>query len=278
MATAIDLTKLAHVTAPVNFTANSGATPIALVAKPGGEDERLDTVFEAHEIQIHDGRSAIDQIHLDRQGFAFMEYATAVEDFYDDEEVTGTYYPEMERLVATATGADKVVIFDHTIRSDDPLVQQARQVRQPVLNLHNDFTIRSAEQRVRDLLPAAEADARLKKRYGSVNIWRPISGPVVNKHLVICEYDSIEDRDLIAAERHYGDRIGGVYNLAHNPGQRWYYFPNMMREEVVLLKCFDSLADGTARWTCHGSFDDPSAPADAPPRQSIEIRTLMFWD
>jgi len=96
--------------------------------------------------------------------------------------------------------------------------------------------------------------------------------------LVICEYDAIKDDDLIAAERHYGNRIGGVYNLSYSPDQRWYYFPQMQTNEVILLKCFDSLTDGTARWTAHGSFDDPNSRADAPPRESIEIRTLMFWD
>ena len=81
-----------------------------------------------------------------------------------------------------------------------------------------------------------------------------------------------------AAERHYKDRVGGVYNVAHSDDQRWYYFPRMATDEVILLKCFDSKTDGTARWTAHGSFDIPNAPADAPPRESIEIRTLYFFD
>lgn len=279
MQSVIDLAGLNAVTAPVNFTANTGVTPVALVAKPGeGEDRRVDTVFESHEVTIHDARPIADTLELDRQGFALMDYATGVGDFYDDEEVTRVYYPEMERLVKQATGADKVVVFDHTIRAEDPAIQAAHAVRQPVTNLHNDFTIKSAAARVRDLLPADEAERRLAKRYGSLNIWRPIKGPIETKHLAICEYHSIDDADLIAAERHYGDRIGGVYNLAHNPDQRWYYFSKMMPGEVILLKCFDTLTDGTARWTCHGSFDEPVAPAGAIPRESIEIRTLMFWD
>ena len=134
-------------------------------------------------------------------------------------------------------------------------------------------------QRVRDLLPPEAAEARLNKRYGSINVWRPIQSPVENKPLVICDYDSIDDGDLIAAERQYPDgRVGGIYYLTYNPKQRWYYFPRMERDEVVLLKCFDSLTDGTARWTAHGSFDDPNRPPDAKPRESIEIRTLLFFD
>ncbi|MBM3485956.1 MAG: hypothetical protein FJX67_04900 [Alphaproteobacteria bacterium] len=131
---------------------------------------------------------------------------------------------------------------------------------------------------MRDLLPADEADRRLARRYGSINVWRPIRGPVENKPLAICAYDAIETGDLVAAERRYGDRIGGIYYLAYNPAQRWTYFPRMTRAEVIVLKCFDSLTDGTARWTAHGSFEDPAAPSGAHPRESIEIRTLYFFD
>jgi hypothetical protein len=144
--------------------------------------------------------------------------------------------------------------------------------------VHNDFTERSAPQRVRDLLPPDEAEMRLKKRFGSINVWRPLHGPVETSPLVICGWGDIEDSDLVAAERRYQGRIGGIYNVVHNPKQRWLYFPKMEREEVVVLKCFDSLTDGTARWTAHGSFEDPNSPKGARPRESIEIRTLYFFD
>ena len=188
------------------------------------------------------------------------------------------YYPEMEEIVKQATGCSKVVVFDHTIRVDDEATQTDRKVRGPVKNVHNDFTRNSAPQRVKDLLPADEAEARLQKRFGSINIWRPIVGPVETAPLAICGWDTLDEKNLIPAERRYNDRIGGVLHLCHNPDQRWFYFPRMEREEVVLLKCFDSLEDGTAKWTCHGSFKDPNSPANAKPRQSIEIRTLYFFD
>lgn len=279
MATALEQAAPGSVRASVQFSVNTGETPVALVKEPGaGQDQRLGT-FEQHDIMVHDGRPIADRLDLDRHGFILMRYPTAVKDFYDDAEVRRVYYPEMERLIKEATGAAKVIVFDHTIRVDDSTTQTERKVRAPVRNVHNDFTVRSAPQRVRDLLPADEAEARLKKRYGSINVWRPIRGPVENAPLAICEYDSIGDSDLIAAERRYPDgRIGGVYHLAYNPAQRWYYFPRMAREEVVLLKCFDSLTDGTARWTAHGAFNDPTAPKDAAPRESIEIRTLLFFD
>lgn len=267
------------VTASLQFLATTDEMPVALVSEPGlGPDKHSWTTAE-HDVVIDDARAMAEQLDLDRQGFALMRHPTAVRDFYDDDEVRRVYYPEMEALVRSVTGAGKVIVFDHTIRVDDEDMQARLKVRAPVKGVHNDFTTRSAPQRVRDLLPADEAEARLKKRYGSINVWRPIRGPVETKPLVICEYGSIDDQDLVAAERRYPDgRIGGIYYLVHNPKQRWYYFPRMERDEVVLLKCFDSLTDGTARWTVHGSFDDPNSPTNATPRESIEIRTLLFFD
>ena len=267
------------VTASLQFAATADQTPIAHVSESGEGPDKNSWTTALHDVAIGDGRAMAEQLDLDRQGFAFMRHPTAVRDFYDDDEVRRVYYPEMEALVCSITGAAKTIVFDHTIRVDDEEKQARLKVRAPVKGVHNDFTTRSAPQRVRDLLPADEAEARLKKRYGSINVWRPILGPVETKPLVICGYESIDDEDWVAAERHYPDgRIGGIYYLVHNPRQRWYYFPRMERDEVVLLKCFDSLTDGTARWTAHGSFDDPNSPPGATPRESIEIRTLMFFD
>ena len=99
-----------------------------------------------------------------------------------------------------------------------------------------------------------------------------------NDPLVICGWGTLTQADMIRTERHYKDRVGAVYNIAYNSDQRWSYFPRMESDEVVLLKCFASLTDGSARWTAHGSFDNPNAPVNAPPRESIEIRTLYFFD
>ena len=269
---------LPSVRATVQFTANDGSTPVSIVREVGtGPDMRRGNYVD-QEITIYDGRPVAKDLSLDRQGFVLARLPTAVKDFYDDEEVRSVYYPEMENIVRKATGCSKVIVFDHTIRIDDEKAQTDRKVRGPVKNMHNDFTRRSAPQRVRDLLPADEAESRLGKRFGSINVWRPIVGPVETSPLAICGWDTLNEANLIPAERRYQDRIGGVLHLSYNPDQRWYYFPKMEREEIVLLKCFDSLDDGTAKWTCHGSFKDPDTPEGAPPRESIEIRTLYFYD
>ena len=196
MSTALKAATSEPVTAPVQFTRKDHVTPVALVHQEGqGPDDRTGT-FEWRDIVIHDARPMVDQLDLDRQGYALMRHETAVKDLFDDDAVRRAYYPEMDALLKQATGASKVVIFDHTPRIDDTAAQGANKVRGPATIVHNDFTPESAAQRVRDLLPADEAEARLAKRYGSINVWRPIRGPVENAPLMICGWDDIADEDL----------------------------------------------------------------------------------
>ncbi len=267
------------VTAPLQFTADDGRPVVAKVFVPGaGLDERTGT-FEWHDVEIHDGRPNAGRLDLDREGYQLIRHQSAVKDWFDAEEVRRVGYPETEALLKKITGCSKVVVFDHTPRIDDEKLQTERALRPPAKIVHNDFIPQSAIQRVRDLLPAEETEVRLKKRYGSFNVWRPIRGPVETAPLVICGYGDLRDEDLIVSERHYPDgRIGRIYHVAHNPAQRWTYFPHMMPDEAVVLKCYDSRTDGTARWTAHGSFQPPNKPANAAPRESVELRTMVFWD
>jgi len=83
---------------------------------------------------------------------------------------------------------------------------------------------------------------------------------------------------LIGTERRYPDRVGEIYHLSYNADHRWFYFPDMQTDEAIVFKCYDSLKDGRARWSAHAAFDDPNSPLNAPARESIEMRTLAFFD
>ena len=122
-----------------------------------------------------------------------------------------------------------------------------------------------------------EAEARLKKRFSIIQVWRPISGPVVSWPLAFCHPSKVEDRDLIASERRHPNRVGEIYMLAHNPNHQWLYFPHMTTDEALVFRCYESMEDGRVRFTPHTSFDDPTTPKDAPPRESIEIRAFAFF-
>jgi hypothetical protein len=225
---------------------------------------------------MHNGRLETGGFVLDREGFRFVRHDTKVIDFNNEDEVRRVYYPEMEALVKAETGAKRVVVFDHTLRTADEEDRQTRKLREVVQRVHNDYTEWSGQQRVRDLLPD-EAEELLKRRFAIVQVWRPIRHPVETFPLAICDARSVAPEDLVVSERRYPNRIGQTYAVTYNPEHRWYWFPLMQREEALVFKVYDSLRDGRARFTAHTAFDDPSAPAGARPRESIEIRTLAFF-
>src|SRR5215470_3061076 len=264
-----------YVEASLTYLADAKVKPQTYNPPPGtGVVRRLGN-YGQFRARIHDARPIAAELSLDRQGFALTQHRTAVTDFYDENQVREIYYPEIERIVAEQIGAEKVVVFDHTIRVAEHAVE--RGLRAPVQMVHNDYTDKSGPQRVRDLLPAAEAEARLKHRFVEVNVWRPIKGPVLAWPLALAEAHSIAPEDVIACDLIYTDRTGEILYGIYNPAHRWNYFPRMEREEAVLIKCFDSLKDGRARFSLHTAFEDPTTPVDAPPRESIEIRTLAFF-
>lgn len=215
---------------------------------------------------------------LDREGFAFETSPSAVRDFFDADEVARVYDPEIETLLKARTGATRILIFDHTLRrrmpeSDDRLGG----FRPPATRVHVDYTETSAPRRVRDLLPS-EADRLLRRRFAFINAWRPISHIVRDSPLALCDARSISPRDLVPADLIYANRTGEIYYTTFNTRHRWLYLPEMRPDEVILLKNYDSVRDGRARFTPHAAFLDPTAPASARPRESIEVRAIAFFD
>jgi hypothetical protein len=169
-----------------------------------------------------------------------------------------------------------VLAFDHNVRSAAVEPRAAGSVQPPVRYAHNDYTQRSAPQRVRDLFPATEADRLLGRRFAVVNVWKPLRGPVRGAPLAVCDARTLAPVDLVPTDLCYRNRTGEVYSVRYSPAHRWFYFSAMAADEALLLKCYDSDRE-RARFTAHGVFDDPTAPFDAPPRESIEVRTLAFF-
>ena len=264
-----------HINASIRYTVNTGVKPVSRSRTLGGRVEYLNCTFADHVVKILNGRNEADALVFDRHGFVFVNHATEVADFYNQEEVEGAYYPEADALIKQVTGADRVHIFDHTVRSGD-LVKQEMGTREPLKQVHNDYTDWSAPQRVRDLLPQ-EAEGLLRHRFMIVQVWRPIGADIVSNPLAICDAQTLAKTDLIPTERRHPNRVGETYTLSYNPAHRWYYFPKMHRDEAIVFKVYDSVTDGRSRFTAHSSFDDPDTPENAPPRESIELRALVFY-
>jgi hypothetical protein len=246
----------------------------------------------------------------DVSGFAVYNAPAKEKVFTDDAAVRSSYYTEIEELLRDRLpGVKRVEIFDHTIRrrvKDSP--------RQPVQQVHVDQSPGAAEARVRRHIPADEAEDLLKGRYQIINVWRPIENPASDFPLAVIDWRSTSPSDFIPVDLLYPRRDslgaddddrgkeqlpdpdsftstegyevkGETLSVAPNEKHRFFYVKDMTPDEVMLLKCFDSRGEGmpggwkgTALRTPHTAFVDPETPKDAPGRQSIEVRCLVFYE
>ena len=262
--------------AELSYLADTGEKLVTQVAEPGGRDQRQGGGNETHRVKIHNGRPSADRFEFEREGFRFVPNKSAVRSFYDEDEIERVYYPECEALIKQVSGAKRVVVFDHTLRTASDQQRESQKIRDIVSRVHNDYTEWSGPQRVRDIM-GDKAETLLKGRFAIIQVWRPINNPVESHPLAICDAQTVRPESLVVNERHYQDRVGQTYAITYDPEQRWYWFPRMRPDEALVFKVYESLRDGRARWTAHTAFADPHALPHARPRESIEIRTLAFF-
>jgi hypothetical protein len=272
-----DRAKLPHVEGELNYMAPMAERPSYLAYEPEAGEQRSNMTYEPHMMSIYDMRPIQHELNLDREGFGLIEHRTSVRDLWDDDEVRRVYYPECAEFIKQHTGASRVFVFDHVQRRRIPGLRDYSRSgpRQPATRVHVDHTGRSGAQRVRDLLPD-EADELLKGRVQVINLWRQTKGPLLDAPLALCDARTVADNDLVPSDLVYKNRVGETYSVTYNPAHRWFYAPELRRDEALLLKIMDSKTDGRARFMPHTSFTDPTTPADAFPRESIELRTLVF--
>ena len=269
---------LPRVAAGLRYLEPTSEKPRSLEYDPPPGVPRTTAVYREHTVEIRDVRPVAGTLSLEDEGFQLLTAPTSVTDFDDEEAIRTRYYAETISLLEELTGASRVVVFDHTIRRRVPgAADRATGIpRQPVPRVHNDYTVKSGPQRVRDLL-GDEADALLQKRFSVINVWRPIRGPVQDSPLAVTDARSVAQHDLVATDLVYPDRLGEIYYVKFNPQHKWFYAPAMRNDEVMLIKCYDSVEDGRARFVPHSAFVDPTTPRGAAPRESIELRTLVFY-
>lgn len=273
---------LRRIEASLNYLAPSNEMPVAYAYPPPPGIPWTTAREETHTAPIYDVRPIAGSISLDNAGFQLVRHRSAVENFWDEEGLNWVYYAECVDLLKRVTGATRIHIFDHTLRRRVPDIQNDRAggreiPRQPATRVHVDQTATSGITRLQHTFPG-EADELLRHRVAIVNVWRPIKSPLLDAPLAVCDARSVAFEDLVPSDLLYQDRRGETYNVTYSPRHRWYYVPEMQADEVLLLKCFDSRDDGgVARFAPHTAFIDPTAPADAPPRESIELRAYLFF-
>ena len=263
-----------------NYTLDDGTVPeIYFYEPPPGTVVHLPG-NDPQEMQVLDGWSRASTFSLDREGFELNEFHDSFDRFDDDEAVRNEFYRPVTEFVRSSVGARRVIVFDHTIRSKVNQQQQTAEhtttQRAPVMIVHCDYTPASGPLRVRQLLPD-EAEALLKRRVAFYNFWKPLKRRVEEKPLAMCDVTSASPDDMLRMILRYRERTGEIFVMRHSSAHRWWYFPKMTPDNVVLLKTYDSETDGRARFLGHSAFEDPDTPLDAPIRESIEIRTIAFF-
>lgn len=262
------------VRARIHYLADDGTRPQIHVDSPGPGDLARTARYVEHGVTVRDARRALGPFGLDEAGFAFRRWPTDVADFDDDTAVRAGLYPEIEALMRDETGAARVLIFDHTVRSSDGSADGGRRA---VAIAHNDYSERSGPQRAADVVAAQAPGTPLPARFAIVNAWRPVAAPVERDPLAVLDARTVGGADLRPVDIVYAERTGEILEAVHRDAHRWYWLPWMGLDEVLLFKQFDSRDDGRARFTPHSAFEDPETRPDAPPRHSIELRVLLLF-
>lgn len=270
------------VNSEVQYLAESCERAVYYASGPGRNAQfKVDQGMQYYSVEVEDGRgrnlSPNEFDGQDASGFDLLVSPSRVKNFLDREEVETTYEMELGQLIKAHTGAYRVEFFDHTVRASDPEIRETKQVREPATLVHNDYTANSGFVCLRENL-GDEAEALAKGRFQIINIWRPLVDPVENFPLVLCDVRSIDEKDMVDAERRAPNHIGEISLATFNPAHRWIYFANMRPDEVLLFKTFDSINQGRNKCSIHTAINLPDAPANARPRESIESRAFAFYE
>jgi hypothetical protein len=292
--------------------------------RDGNDDGRLGIDLEARAMPVHDARGLAPAARraLAANGFELRQapLGGSALDFFDHDRVLRDYYPACAEIVREASGADHVVAFDHNVRSaagkqDKQRIKGGQQVQGPSRVVHGDYTLTSAPQRLRDLTKPpglndtvrsllAEGESLLDAdaveralaggRFAIINLWRNIAEAPVETHpLALCDATSVRPEDLVVFEIHYHDRVGENYFAKHADTHQWFFYPELTRDEALLIKQWDSSGelarsngakadaakpDAPCTFSFHTAFEDPATRPDAPERWSIEVRCIALYE
>ena len=249
--------------------------------------------------EYYPGLSPNSPACMDKLGVALAHYESKCENFYDSAEVERVFYPEMEKLLLAffPDATDALVynhdVFDKNYEGDRTEDQDAKNpgVNANYANLvHNDLNDNSGRVRCRELLTKnlrnfgrqqhyteAQADAKMSRRFMSINLAKPME-TVRQSPFVLCAWPSFADQPYITNYRIYDDRVGETTRFTYRADHEWYWLPEQAPTEVSMLKCYDSVTDGSvSRWSFHTACIDPTAAEDAACRRNVVVRSYVFF-
>lgn len=239
--------------------------------------------YQVVPVRIGDARAMVSPPTIHSEGFELWDAPTSMVDFENEEAIRGCYYAEAAELAKCVTGAEHAYIFDHQVRRREagrPALTFGRRGdgSRPaaVGRIHNDYTEASGRRRFERVASDQNLGSQVQ-RFAIVNVWRSIRAKIADTPLAVCDARSISATDLVASDVLYRTRSGEIYLVQHSSHHHWAYFSEMDCNEALVFKQYDSRMSGVARFTPHAAFDLPDIPADAPLRESIEIRCLVTY-
>jgi len=264
----------------INYTAAMSERPRYYA----NDHSRDNLILDPQRVPIEDARASDDKPLLTREGFVLLPHKSAVRNFRDPEEVKRIYPVETERLILDVTGADRVVVTGPGILRFGERSKEAGTLSNslPARFIHIDVSGPTAEEFAARALAGGLAELKGKRRYAHYNLWRVLSPPPQDVPLTLCDARSLAPADLVPADAVFdvkGQPEWGFegFVVRYNPKHRWIYYSDMTRDEALIFKTYDS--DPAEPCHCpHSAFDDPTCPAGVPPRMSIEIRAIAYFD
>jgi hypothetical protein len=249
--------------------------------------------------EYYPGLSPTSPKCMDKLGVSLAHCESKCQNFYDATEVERVFYPEIEKLLLEFfPGATDALVYNHDVFNKDykGAVKEDQDNKDPGVNtfyanlVHNDLNDNSGRVRCRELLTKnlrnfgrqqryteAEADAKMSRRFMSINLAKPME-TVGQYPFVLCAWPSFADQPYITNYRIYDDRVGETTRFTYRPNHEWYWLPQQKPTEVSMLKCYDSVTDGSvSRWSFHSACIDPTASADAPCRKNVVVRSYVFF-
>ena len=249
--------------------------------------------------EYHPGLKPDSAECMDRLGVALAHCESRCENFYDSAEVERVFYLEIEKLLLDFfPGATDALVYNHDVFNKDYEGdrREDQDNKNPGVNrgyanlVHNDLNDNSGRVRCRELLTKnlrnfgrtqhyteAQADAKMSRRFMSINLAKPME-TVGQYPFVLCAWPSFADQPYITNYRIYDDRVGETTRFTYRRDHEWYWFPQQKSTEVSMLKCYDSVTDGSvSRWSFHTACVDPTAPEDAPCRKNVVVRSFVFF-
>ncbi len=220
-------------------------------------------------VEVRDERVQTEKAQFQTDSVAFSTRPGSVKTFGEDGDWQPAYDAELTALLIDEVGAKEVVVFDHTVRVDDP-----NAARKPARNVHSDYSPDGARQRLVDILGAEKAEEWEAGRYAFINVWRPVEAPINSAPLGFIRPSSVAAEDWILLDLIYPDRKGQIMGLAANPAHQWIYMSKMTPDEVVYFNIFDSSGQPSVAHSALDMVEDPNVHSA---RKSIESRTLVRY-